>query len=341
MTLTRTLLSGWLGIALIACNERSPTEPPAPEGKLADAAPIADAARVADAARPADAAPVSSDASVTPSSTVPRARWPAPSLGPGETAGGVLDKLQLTPPELTPAAGPDGIRRSAPIRWVSKSGHAVLVSIVFTKNIVALRAQWHDPEPRVQDVFTIKGTIEELGEPFFSDFYNGDLVAVIKVSGEGKRVAGKHAVRLRFNPRRGFKVIERHHYQGNQRGAAEGWIFGGGENSSQVYSMSRNNRLDSLRGFWWRGFTQRVVTVRSDGSTSQVERPVKEVLAEWARLGAIPKMPYEWKCDRPKGGCCESQQPDEFAPFWHIDRVCYTKGPHGPVFGEIRVREPR
>ena len=337
MALTRLSCFGCLAIALLACDEPSSTSTPAPQPRPADAARAADAGRSAVAA-----APRSIDASVAPASTVPRARWPELSVGPGEIAGGVLDELQLTPPELTPAAGPDGVRRSEPIRWVSKSGHAVLVSLVSAKDKVALRAQWHDPEPRVQDVYTVKGTIEQLGEPFFTDFYNGDLVAVLKVSGKGKKVAGKHAVRLRFNPRRGFKVIKRHHYQGNERGAAEDWIMHGDkELGSLIFPRSTNNRVHSLRGFNWRGFTQRVVTVRSDGSTSQIERPVNEVLAEWARLGAMPKMPYEWKCDSPTGGCCESRQPDEFAPFWHIDRVCFAKGPHGPVFGEIRVREPR
>ena len=341
MILTGALRFGWLAVALIACNEQSPDKPN-PEGKPADAAPTAAAPRIADAAPPADAARVRVDASVVPTSTVPRATWPELSLGPGETAGGVLDELQLTPPELTPVKGPDGVRRSEPIRWVSKSGHAVLVSVVSSKDKVVLRAQWHDPKPRVQDVLTIKGQIEELGEPYFNDFYNGDFVAVIKVSGEGKRVAGKHAVRLRFDPRRGFKVLKRHHYQGNERGAAEDWIMHGDkELGSSIFPRSTSNRVQALRGFWWRGFAQRVVTVRRDGNSSEVVRPVEEVLAEWARLGATPKMPYRWTCDSDRGGCCESAQTDEFAPFWHIDRVCFAKGPHGPVFGEIRVREPR
>ncbi len=247
----------------------------------------------------------------------PTTTWPEAKLGEGERFAGQTTKPVMDAP---------------PQRWISPSGHAVLVAVVWTKDRVVLRAYWNDPKPRTQDVVTIPGPVASTSEPFLTDHKDGQLAVAItgNIGGPDKGFA----YRLKFDPKKGFSIAKKATYvYGYNNNKSPEWLQGKFEindtwraqSLASSFRFQRHMKDDSYRNL-------KVVTrgKGKDAKSTEETLSSSDLVAKWDAAGRRPAVGFGIKCTE-KDHCCTFDT-KKLSAWLHLEKVCFVDNKPGALY---------
>jgi hypothetical protein len=251
----------------------------------------------------------------------PTTAWPEPKLGEDERLAG-----QTTKP------GGGGLIDQPAQRWISPSGHAVVIAPVWTKDRVVIRAYWNDPKARMQDVVTIPGPVVSTGNPFYKDHADGQLA--LSVTGNIGGPDKGFAYRLRFDPKSGFKIVKKAAYvYGYNNNQSPEWLNGKFEisNPSRAHSLGSSLRLqENVQRDMSRPLT--VITRAPSGDAPPVEEtlPTSDLVKRWDAAGQRPAVGFGAKCND-EDNCC-TYDTKKLGAWLHVEKICFIDNKPGKLF---------